>query len=190
MMDHILPEWARLARLKWTYTGQKRPPMADIPEEGQESVWDYPRPPIIQPDPRTISVRFQNRVLAHSRKAFRVLETAGPPTIYIPFEDVTWSHLNVSHDTSKCEWKGIARYWTMDFGNIEDQECTNNCAWDYPTPFPEFSILAGYLAFFPTKLTCLIDNDPVFPQPGGLYGGWITESIVGPFKGEPGTEGW
>ena len=185
-MNDTLPEWARLARMKWKYTGQKRPPMADIPQPGQESVWDYPRPPIVREDTRTISVRFQKTILAQSQNALRVLETASPPTIYIPFKDITWSHLIASDETSQCEWKGIARYWVFDFG----KEDIDICAWDYPNPFPEFSALVGYLAFHPTRLTCVIDDDPVFPQPGGLYGGWITREIVGPFKGEAGTEGW
>ena len=185
MIDH-LPEWARLARMKWKYTGQKRPPMADIPEEGQESVWDYPRPPVIRTDTRTISVSFQDTVLAHSQNAIRVLETASPPTIYIPFKDITWSRLIATDETSRCEWKGIARYWAFDFG----KEDIDICAWDYPNPFPEFSALIDYLAFHPTRLPCMIDDESVFPQPGGIYGGWITREIVGPFKGEPGTEGW
>jgi len=36
----------------------------------------------------------------------------------------------------------------------------------------------------------LVDGERVRPQPGSFYGGWITDDVVGPFKGEPGTLSW
>jgi hypothetical protein len=37
---------------------------------------------------------------------------------------------------------------------------------------------------------CTVNGEQVQAQPGGFYGGWITNNIVGPFKGVPGSEGW
>ena len=35
-----------------------------------------------------------------------------------------------------------------------------------------------------------VNGEEVTPQPGGFYGGWVTDSVVGPFKGIPGSMGW
>jgi len=40
------------------------------------------------------------------------------------------------------------------------------------------------------SIAAYLDDEVVTPQPGAYYGGWITEEIEGPFKGEPGSEGW
>ncbi len=57
-------------------------------------------------------------------------------------------------------------------------------------PDAAFSRLAGYLSFYPGRIECYVDGQRVRPQPGGFYGGWITDEIVGPVKGSPGTGGW
>ena len=33
-------------------------------------------------------------------------------------------------------------------------------------------------------------GERVRPQPGRFYGGWLTDDIAGPVKGEPGTGHW
>lgn len=53
-------------------------------ETGQESVWDYPRPPRLEPVEETISVKFNSAWIAHTQKAYRVLETSHPPGSHIP----------------------------------------------------------------------------------------------------------
>lgn len=83
-----------------------------------------------------------------------------------------------------CEWKGSAVYWALKT-NIDLP-----VAWSYPKPFPEFEELKNYLAFYPQRLDCFVDGEQVRPQPGGFYAGWITPDLVGPFKGEKGTEHW
>jgi hypothetical protein len=42
----------------------------------------------------------------------------------------------------------------------------------------------------PAAAECRVDGELVRPQDGGFYGGWITDDVVGPFKGGPGTLGW
>ncbi len=167
----------------WHYTGQSRPPFADPPGPGQESVWDYPRPPRVEGCARTVEVRDGDEPLALSSRALRVLETAAPPTVYLPAEDVALERLEACAGSSFCEWKGEARYFALAGGG-------EAVAWHYPRPSPEYAMLRGHLAFYPGRVTCLLDGEPVRPQAGGFYGGWITDDIVGPFKGEPGTAGW
>ena len=66
-----------------------------------------------------------------------------------------------------------------------------NAAWSYPAPSPGFAAIAGYLAFYASRVDeCWVDDERVQPQEGDFYGGWITSRIVGPFKGGAGTRGW
>ena len=169
----------------WKYRGQKRPDFAAIPEPGQESVWDYPRPPELAPDTRLIEVRYEDQVIASSHSTYRVLETASPPTFYLPPGNVNWDALSSTPGRSICEWKGTAQYWALS-SNPEG----GVVAWSYPDPAPSFSPIRDYVAFYPAAVKCFVAGERVRAQPGRFYGGWITDEIVGPFKGEPGTEHW
>ncbi len=169
----------------WKYRGQKRPPFADEPEIGGESVWDYPRPPSVSADSRRVVVILGERLLADSSSALRVLETASPPTFYLPTADVRASELRPIRGQSVCEWKGVARYWAL--RQAEDGEAI---AWDYPRPPLEYATLLNHVAFYPGRVECYVNDERVRPQPGRFYGGWVTDEIAGPFKGEPGTEHW
>lgn len=157
------------------------------PAPGQESVWDYPRPPAIERVNRRIVVRFGNRVIADTRRAIKCMETSHPPSYYIPQEDVHLEFLSESNKTSVCEWKGGARYHHARVGEREELDA----AWSYPTPRKGFEMIAGCVSFYPGKMDeCTVDGEKVRPQPGAFYGGWITDEIVGPFKGGPGSVGW
>ncbi len=170
----------------WHHRGQERPPFAQAPGPGQESVWDYPRPPEIRADERGIVVRADNVLLAETKRALRVLETASPPTFYVPPADVRFEWLEASEESSACEWKGLARYWSVRLGD----RFLENVAWDYPDPFPEYAALRDHLCFYPARVACFVDDTRVEPQPGRFYGGWVTPELVGPFKGSPGSEDW
>jgi uncharacterized protein (DUF427 family) len=158
-----------------------------VPVPGQESVWDYPRPPRLERTHKRVRVVFNGVVLADSRRAFRVLETSHPPVYYIPRDDVRVEHLENSGRTSFCEWKGTAEYASVQVGDRRALDA----AWSYAHPLPPFEPIAGCVAFYagPTD-GCYVDDERVRPQPGGYYGGWITHDVVGPFKGERGTQGW
>ena len=181
-----IPDWVTRARSGWPYDGRVRPPFAVEPGPGQESVWDYPRPPRLAAEPREVIVRVGAVIVGRSVNCLRVLETASPPTIYVPPGDVDRAHLEPAAGASMCEWKGEARYWTV----VANGQRLLRVGWSYPHPFAEFEPLADFIAFYPGRLECLVDGARALPQPGGFYGGWITPEIVGPFKGEPGTEGW
>ena len=168
----------------WLYNGDKRPSFAETPATGQESVWDYPRPPKLVADHRRIVVQRGDVVIADSRENCRILETAGPPTFYIPLRDVRLRLLKPLPGTSFCEWKGAARYWTIETSTAEA------IAWSYPRAQAPYDTISGYFSFYPGRIECFVDGERVRPQPGYFYGGWITNEIVGPWKGEPGTEWW
>lgn len=167
-------------RARWRNRGAVRPPFATEPAEGEESVWDYPRPPCIVSETRAVEVRHEGRTIAASMAAVRVLETASPPTLYLPPADVRAEWLVDSGARSFCEWKGEA----VDL-DLVDGPCS--AAWCYPRVFPEFASIAGWYSFYPGRVECTLGGERVRPQPGGYYGGWITDEIVGPVKGEPGV---
>ena len=157
------------------------------PGPGQESVWDYPRPPRIEETTRLIRVSFAGQIVAETHRARRVLETSHPPVYYIPPEDVRIHFLERSLHSSFCEWKGKADYYTL---AVEGHR-SPDAAWSYPNPTPNFATIRGYFAFYPGRVdSCTVDSELVVVQKGDFYGGWITSKIVGPFKGGPGTAGW
>ena len=174
------------ARGSWVLRGRARPAAAVEPGPGQESVWDYPRPPAIVDDTRLVQVRLNDVLVAETRAARRVLETASPPTFYLPPESLQSDCLRPDSGSSFCEWKGPASYFSV----CAASDCVRHAAWSYPAPFDEFAAISNYLAFYPGRLECYVDGERVRAQAGDFYGGWITAEIVGPFKGEAGTSGW
>ncbi len=168
----------------WQFTGQQRPDFAIEPAEGQESVWDYPRPPAVREDQRVIEVIANGKVIASATRSHKICETASPPTFYLSPDDVNFDLLLPVRGVSVCEWKGTAQYW----GLADDFE--NTVAWSYPEPLSAFSAFRDHVAFYPGRLECYIEGERVKPQPGHFYGGWITSDVVGPFKGDHGTGHW
>ncbi len=162
-------------------------PKRIAPAPGQESVWDYPRPPRLEAVDKHIQIIFNGVTIADTRRAKRVLETSHPPVYYLPPEDIRMVYLTAGTGGSWCEWKGQARYYTLTVG----ERVAENVGWYYPNPTADFKELRGYVAFYAGPMdACLVNGERVRPQPGHFYGGWITHDIVGPFKGEPGTMGW
>ena len=157
------------------------------PKPGQESVWDYPRPPRLEPSDKTIEIIFAGHTLAKTNRAWRVLETSHPPVYYIAPEDLNGQLLQPGDQTSFCEWKGVAHYYSLEV----TEKIVPNAGWYYPEPTPAFEPIAGYVAFYPSKMdACFVDGERVQAQEGDFYGGWITSDIVGPFKGGAGSRGW
>ncbi len=175
------------ARDKWHYRGQVRPEFAEIPTDGQETVWDYPRPPRVEADRREVRVLFRDTVIASSTGAVRVMETASPPTFYIPPRDIQMAYVEKGVGSSLCEWKGQTQYWSVRVG---EEVFLENVGWSYPEPLAGFESIGGFLSFYPARLTCIVGGEQVHAQPGGFYGGWATSDVLGPFKGAPGTEWW
>lgn len=157
------------------------------PGPGQESAWDYPRPPRLERSSALIEVVFAGQTIAQTSRAWRVLETSHPPVYYVPPDDVKMEFLHQTAQTSFCEWKGTANYYSIQIG----EQSAENVAWFYAEPTLEFQPIKDHLAFYPSRVeACFVDGERVGAQAGDFYGGWITSKIVGPFKGEPGTWGW
>ena len=157
------------------------------PGPGQESVWDYPRPPALVDSPKSIQIVFNGQVIAESNQTKRVLETSHPPVYYIPPGDIAMDCLTKAPGTSFCEWKGQAHYYSLTVGD----QVAERVAWYYPTPTERFQPIAHYVAFYPSAMeACYVNGERVQAQAGDFYGGWVTADIVGPFKGAVGTWGW
>ena len=154
---------------------------------GQESVWDYPRPPRVEQTSRLVRVVFNGETVAESTASLRVLETSHPPTYYFPPGDVRLEYLNLSAGQTMCEFKGMASYYDLRVG----QRVSENAVWSYANPRSRYGSLKDHIAFYPGRVdACYVGGEQVVPQSGDFYGGWVTPDIVGPFKGEPGTERW
>lgn len=157
------------------------------PGPGQESVWDYPRPPRLENVRDRLRVAFGGETIAESKLAYRVLETSHPPVYYLPPTDVRRDLLVPTEARSFCEFKGRARYWSLDVAGVHAE----NAAWSYPQPTVAFQPLKDFFAFYPSRVdSCWVGDERVEAQAGDFYGGWITSRVVGPFKGPPGTRGW
>ncbi|WP_086738926.1 DUF427 domain-containing protein [Erythrobacter colymbi] len=162
-------------------------PEPDPVRPGQESVWDYPRPPRAEPTSRHIVIVHKGVTLVDTRAAWRTLETSHPPTYYIPQGDLAMTHLMPNAGTSFCEWKGQARYWDVVIGDTR----LVGAGWSYPSPSPAFAGIRDHIAFYAAPFDRVeIDGEQVTPQPGGFYGGWITSAEAGPFKGIPNSRFW
>ncbi len=162
-------------------------PIPDRPRPGQESVWDYPRPPRLEEFAGAITVDLGGTTIASTTTAWRVLETSHPPTYYLPAGCFIDGSLRPTTGSSWCEWKGEASYFDL----VGPHRTAPRAAWTYLTPTPGFAAIAGAVAIMPALVDrCTVNGEEVVPQPGGFYGGWITSGVAGPFKGVPGSMGW
>lgn len=156
------------------------------PGSGQESVWDYPRPPRLEAVADRVRIELGGRTIVDTTDALRVLETSHPPVYYVPGERID-AAVHLAEGTSMCEFKGVARYLTIASGD----RVAVRAAWTYPEPWAGFEALAGHVAVYPSRMDrCEVGGETVVAQDGDFYGGWITSRVVGPFKGGPGTLGW
>ena len=154
-----------------------------------ESVWDYPRPPRLEPSPRHLRIVHAGVVIAETSRSMRILETSHPPVYYLPPADLRMDLLRAAtRRGSFCEFKGAAAYWSL---VLPDGRHVEDVAWSYPDPSRPYAALKDHLAFYGSRVDeCYVDGERVQPQPGDFYGGWITSHVTGPFKGAPGTMGW
>jgi uncharacterized protein (DUF427 family) len=165
-----------------------RTPIRPLPAgSGQESVWDYPRPPRVEHTDERVVIRLGGETIVDTTEAVRVLETSHPPVYYVPRSAFAPGALEPAAGSSYCEFKGVAGYLTLRGGG----SVAEAAGWFYPEPSPGYGLLADYVAVYPAPMDSVeVDGERVLPQAGGFYGGWITSRVVGPFKGEPGSSGW
>ena len=132
-----------LTRILTKITGNimRQPPIK--PGPGQESVWDYPRPPRLEPCEKHIVIVVSDLAIVDANHSFRVLETSHPPVYYFPRDSVRMDLVNRSSGGSFCEWKGQASYFDVQVGD----RVIAAAAWCYAQPSKRFSSIAGFLAF-------------------------------------------
>jgi len=153
----------------------------------RESVWEYPRPPRIEPSSRLVQVIFNSVTISETNNSMRVLETSHPPVYYVPPQSVQHRFLIRTDKKSFCEFKGDATYYTIKVGD----KVSENAAWSYHYPSTGYESIKDFVAFYPGLVdACYVDREMVKAQEGDFYGGWITSEIEGPFKGGPGTASW
>lgn len=160
----------------------------DLDPARTESVWDYPRPPIVVPSRERVVIELDGEIVADTRRSLRVLETSHPPVYYLPREAIRPGLLRPVPATTWCEFKGSASYFDV---ACPGGRVVLRAAWHYPQPTAGYEVLVGHVAFYPGRMDrCTVDGETVVAQPGDFYGGWITGNVTGPFKGAPGTLGW
>ena len=152
-------------------------------------MWDYPRPPAIERMGEHVVVEFGGLVVAETRAPWRILETSHPPTYYVPRDDVDPTALVEVAGSSFCEFKGHATYLDV---VAPDGRRAERAAWTYRSPTPRYADLASAVAFYPGLMDrCTVDGEVVRsvqgqatgPEGVAFYGGWVTDRVVGPFKG-------
>lgn len=168
-----------------------RPPQVEPVSAGEESVWDYPRPPELRQAMGPVRVEHAGQVIARSDRALRVVETAGAPVYFVPPEDVLDGVLRETDYVTVCEWKGAAVHYDL----VVSGARVEHAAFAYPDPLddldPDMARIAGWIAFYPARVdACFVGDEKVRPQPGGYYAGWVTSAIKGPIKGSAGTQNW
>lgn len=159
----------------------------------QESVWDYPRPPVIEPTSRQINGQVGNVLLFDTREAIRYLETSHPPTYYIPHRAIRMEFLRRNEHRTFCEFKGSAHYYDFVDDRPGHNVVVRDIGWGYDKAdtLPGYRDLHDHIAFYAGRLDrAWVDGEVVSAQAGQFYGGWITSHVTGPFKGEPGTAHW
>ncbi|MEM0906976.1 MAG: DUF427 domain-containing protein [Pseudomonadota bacterium] len=193
-MQNLPDKNALLARVKhgrdgWAHS--RRPLRVEPVGDGEESVWDFPRPPRVEPVKERLRVVFAGQTVAETTSGLRVLETAGAPVYHFPAADVVADVLRPTGRMTVCEWKGAAVYFDLVVGGKVSREA----AYTYPDPFDDlaegYAALAGTIVFYASRVDeAFIGDTAVTPQPGGYYSGWVTPWLKGPIKGAPGSEGW
>lgn len=162
-------------------------PQPDPVAPGQESVWEYPRPPRVEPDARLVRIVLGGELIVETRDSVRVLETSHPPVFYLRRAAFVDGALTRAAGRSACEFKGSATYFDVRGGGRR----VARAAWEYPSPLPGYEALTGRVAVYAQEMDRVeVGGVVVSPQPGTFYGGWITPDVVGPFKGAPGSMGW
>jgi uncharacterized protein (DUF427 family) len=157
------------------------------PGPGQESVWDYPRPPRTEPTSSHVVVMFGGVAIADTRDSMRLLETANPPVYYLSPLYIRLELMTLNAHHTHNEVLGVASYYDLTL----DGQTVRNAAWVYTDPNPGYEAIRGRIAFYAGKIEeAFVDGERVTPQAGSFGGGWITSDVVGPFKGEPGSWSW
>jgi uncharacterized protein (DUF427 family) len=101
-----------------------------------------------QPLRQRMSVTAKGEVIAESNDVLQVKEDGSPVRLYFPRSDVNMNKLQPSETTSRCPFKGTARYFNVVVGNV----VLRDAVWSYEQPYDEHRDLQGRLAFYDDKV--------------------------------------
>jgi uncharacterized protein (DUF427 family) len=102
----------------------------------------------LRPESRRVRVTFGGVTIADTGQALRVEETGHGPVMYIPANDMRLDLMKKTEHSTYCPFKGTASYWTLNIGG----KTSENAVWGYETPYDEMTGLAGYFAFYDTRV--------------------------------------
>lgn len=106
----------------------------------------------IQPSHSRIRVLAGQKSIADSTRSLLVEESRHGSVYYLPKEDVAMDLLQSSNTSTYCPFKGHASYWS-----IVDDPALQDSVWSYENPYRECADIAGYLAFYPDRLSVLVE---------------------------------
>ena len=110
-------------------------------------------PITIEPTEGRVVVRIGDRVVADSRHALTLRESAYPAVQYIPIADVDASVLRRTDTSSYCPFKGDASYYS-----VETPDGTvNDVIWTYEKPYAAVSEIANHVAFYADRAELTVD---------------------------------
>jgi uncharacterized protein (DUF427 family) len=103
---------------------------------------------------RRVQVFAGGQQVADSVRPLLLFETGLPTRYYLPFEDVRTGLLVASDTVSACPYKGLARYWSLQAGDV----FVRDAAWSYPDPVPENPKIRDLLCFFNERVDLVVDG--------------------------------
>ena len=95
-----------------------------------------------------VRVIHQGVTFADTQAGFTLTETGCPDVFYFPRAHVNMARLERSTHTSQCPFKGEASYFHL---RTED-ETIENAVWTYENPLERVKQIAGYLAFYASRV--------------------------------------
>jgi uncharacterized protein (DUF427 family) len=140
-------------------------PQMDKWMEEDEELYKHARDPFKRvdalPSKRQVRVVIDGRTVAETRRPHLVFETNHPVRYYIPQEDVRMDMLAPSATTSRCPYKGLASYWSVNIGG----EVFPDLVWGYMEPIAEIPKIKGLLCFFHERGCDIYVDGELVPRP-------------------------
>jgi len=145
------------------------PPIADLVAfywdkmdawfEEDEEVYVHPRDPYHRVDvldsSRHVEVWVNGVKAADSHRPRLLFETSLPTRYYLPRLDVRMDLLHPTASSSRCPYKGVASYWSVDAGGA----VTEDLAWGYAGPLPGAAKIADLICFYNEKVDLIVDGE-------------------------------
>lgn len=127
--------------------------------EEAEEVYEHARDPQHRVDAiastRHVEVTFGDRILAVSDQPCLLFETTLPTRYYLPPHDVDFDMLEPSELTTRCPYKGVARFWSV----VGAGRTGRNVAWSYQEPIAENPKIRNLVAFYNERVDIIVDGD-------------------------------